>query len=140
MTYSARHILQDIIREEKAAEQKQDLKKLLEEQKLDQEPELVRIGGKLTYVVGTCFSLVCGSSLLVLSIKVIASVVALDSKIVRDTAVSFSEELTGNMRTLKPKGNPLLERFDSLHKRNMIQINGPMKTRKRKVKIIEAKK
>uniref|UniRef100_K3WKF6 Ribosome biogenesis protein NOP53 n=1 Tax=Globisporangium ultimum (strain ATCC 200006 / CBS 805.95 / DAOM BR144) TaxID=431595 RepID=K3WKF6_GLOUD len=109
MTYSARHILQDIIREEKAAEQKQDLKKLLEEQKLDQEPELVRIGGKLT-------------------------------KIVRDTAVSFSEELTGNMRTLKPKGNPLLERFDSLHKRNMIQINGPMKTRKRKVKIIEAKK
>ncbi|KAL4160150.1 hypothetical protein PRNP1_000721 [Phytophthora ramorum] len=62
------------------------------------------------------------------------------TKLDRDTPVSFSEELTGNMRTLKPKGNPLLDRFDSLHKRNKIQIGGPKKTRKAKVRIIEAKK
>lgn len=58
----------------------------------------------------------------------------------RETPVAFSEDLTGNMRTLKPKGSLLLERFDSLHKRNMFQVNGPMRTHKRKVKIIEAKK
>lgn len=58
----------------------------------------------------------------------------------RETPVSFAEDLTGNMRTLKPKGNPLLDRFDSLLKRNMIEIGGPKKTRKRKVRIIEAKK
>lgn len=61
-------------------------------------------------------------------------------KLERETPVSFSEELTGNMRTLKPKGNPLLDRFDSLHKRNQIEIGRPKKTRKAKVKIIEAKK
>jgi nucleolar protein 53 len=54
--------------------------------------------------------------------------------------VLFSEELTGNMRTLRPKGHPLLDRFDSLHKRNMIEIGGPRKTRKRKMRIIEVKK
>lgn len=58
----------------------------------------------------------------------------------RETPVAFSEDLTGNMRTLKPKGSLLLERFDNLHKRNMIQVNGPMRTHKRKVKIIEVKK
>ncbi|ETK89668.1 hypothetical protein L915_06350 [Phytophthora nicotianae] len=62
------------------------------------------------------------------------------TKLERETPVSFSEELTGNMRTLKPKGNPLLDRFDSLHKRNQIEIGRPKKTRKAKVKIIEAKK
>ncbi|GMF17780.1 unnamed protein product [Phytophthora fragariaefolia] len=62
------------------------------------------------------------------------------SKLDRETQVSFSEELTGNFRTLKPKGNPLLDRFDSLHKRNKIEIGRPKKTRKAKVKIIEAKK
>lgn len=62
------------------------------------------------------------------------------SKLDRSTPVSFSEELTGNFRTLKPKGNPLLDRFDSLHKRNQIEIGRPKKTRKAKVKIIEAKK
>lgn len=61
-------------------------------------------------------------------------------KISREMPVSFSEDLTGNMRTLKPKGSLLLERFDSLHKRNLIQVNGPKSTRKRKVRIIEAKK
>lgn len=49
---SVNHILQDIIRDEKASEQKQELKKVLEEQKLGAEPELVRVAGKLTYVVG----------------------------------------------------------------------------------------
>lgn len=62
------------------------------------------------------------------------------SKLERQTPVAFSEELTGNMRTLRPKGNPLLDRFDSLHKRNMIEIGGPRKTRKRKMRIIEVKK
>lgn len=62
------------------------------------------------------------------------------SKLERETPVLFSEELTGNMRTLRPKGHPLLDRFDSLHKRNMIEIGGPRKTRKRKVRIIEVKK
>lgn len=47
----ANHILQDIIRDEKSAEQKQELKKVLEEHKLEQEPEFLRIGGKLTYVL-----------------------------------------------------------------------------------------
>ena len=55
----------------------------------------------------------------------------------RDTPVSFSEELTGNMRTLKPKGSLLLERFDSLHKRNMVEVGGPKKSNTKKVKIIE---
>ncbi|CAI5732777.1 unnamed protein product [Peronospora destructor] len=62
------------------------------------------------------------------------------TKLDRTTPVSFFEELTGNFRTLKPKGNPLLDRFDSLHKRNQIQIGRPKKTRKAKVKIIEVKK
>lgn len=48
---SATHILQDIIRDEKTAEQRQELKKVLEEQKFGAEPELVRVGGKLTYVL-----------------------------------------------------------------------------------------
>lgn len=109
MCSRASHILQDIIRDEKAADQKQELKRVLETQKLEAEPELVRVGGKLT-------------------------------KIVRETPVAFSEELTGNMRTLKPKGSLLLERYDSMHKRNMITVNGPKRTRKRKVKIIDAKK
>ncbi|CAI5712953.1 unnamed protein product [Peronospora farinosa] len=62
------------------------------------------------------------------------------TKLDRTTPVSFFEELTGNLRTLKPKGNPLLDRFDSLHKRNQIQIGRPKKTRKAKVKVIEVKK
>ncbi|GMF30716.1 unnamed protein product [Phytophthora lilii] len=104
--YRSQHILQDIVKSEKAAAKKQELKKLQLEQKLQEEP-LVRVAG---------------------------------NKLDRDTLVSFSEELTGNFRTLKPKGNPLLDRFDSLHKRNKIEIGGPKKTRKAKVKIIEAKK
>ncbi|KAL3667940.1 hypothetical protein V7S43_006817 [Phytophthora oleae] len=105
---ASNHILQDIVKSEKKAVKKQELKKLQLEQKLEEEP-LVRVAGKYT-------------------------------KLERDTPVSFSEELTGNFRTLKPKGNPLLDRFDSLHKRNQIQIGRPKKTRKAKVKIIEAKK
>ncbi|KAG7394494.1 hypothetical protein PHYBOEH_005073 [Phytophthora boehmeriae] len=105
---ASQHILQSIVKSEKAAAQKQELKKLQKEQKLQEEP-LVRVGGKHV-------------------------------KLERETPVSFSEELTGNMRTLKPKGHPLLDRFDSLHKRNKIDIGRPKKTRKAKVKIIEAKK
>ncbi|KAE9331225.1 hypothetical protein PF008_g15540 [Phytophthora fragariae] len=105
---ASQHILQDIVKSEKEAAKKQELKKLQQEQKLEEEP-LVRVAGKYT-------------------------------KLDRETPVSFSEELTGNFRTLKPKGNPLLDRFDSLHKRNKIQIGRPKKTRKAKVKIIEAKK
>ncbi|RLN80576.1 hypothetical protein BBJ28_00000175 [Nothophytophthora sp. Chile5] len=97
---TANHILQDIVKTEKKSAQKQQLKKLQLEQKLQQEP-LVRVAGKFT-------------------------------KLVRDTPVAFSEDLTGNMRTLKPKGHPMLERFDSLHKRNQIEIGRPRKTHKRK--------
>ena len=61
------------------------------------------------------------------------------SKLDRTKPVSFSEELTGNFRTLKPKGHPLLDRFDSLHKRNKIVIGRPSKTHKAKVRIIEKK-
>ncbi|KAF4323446.1 hypothetical protein BBO99_00000015 [Phytophthora kernoviae] len=105
---ASQHILQSIVKSEKSAAQKQELKKLQKEQKLQDEP-LVRVGGKHV-------------------------------KLERETPVSFSEELTGNMRTLKPKGHPLLDRFDSLHKRNQIDIGRPKKTRKAKVKIIEARK
>ncbi|RLN50188.1 hypothetical protein BBJ29_000496 [Phytophthora kernoviae] len=105
---ASQHILQSIVKSEKSAAQKQELKKLQKEQKLQEEP-LVRVGGKHV-------------------------------KLERETPVSFSEELTGNMRTLKPKGHPLLDRFDSLHKRNQIDIGRPKKTRKAKVKIIEARK
>ncbi|CEG48136.1 uncharacterized protein PHALS_05609 [Plasmopara halstedii] len=105
---ASNHILQDILKSEKEAIKKQQLKKLRQEQKLQESP-LVRVGGKYT-------------------------------KLERETPVSFAEELTGNMRTLKPKGNPLLDRFDSLHKRNRFQIGRPKKTRKAKVKIIETRK
>ncbi|TDH65345.1 hypothetical protein CCR75_000676 [Bremia lactucae] len=102
---ASNHILHDILKSEKEAAKKQELKKILLEQKL-QDPPLVRVAGKYT-------------------------------KLERETPVSFSEELTGSMRTLKPKGHPLLDRFDSLHKRNLIQIGRPKKTRKAKVRIIE---
>ena len=62
------------------------------------------------------------------------------SKLDRKMPVSFSEELTGNFRTLKPKGHPLLDRFDSLHKRNQIVIGRPNKTRKARVGVIDVKK
>ncbi|CAH0476381.1 unnamed protein product [Peronospora belbahrii] len=105
---ASNHILQDIVKSEKEAAKKLELKKLQLEQKLQDEPP-VRVAGKYT-------------------------------KLDRMTPVSFSEELTGNFRTLKPKGNPLLDRFDSLHKRNQIEIGHPKKTRKAKMKIIEVKK
>uniref|UniRef100_A0AAV1UJD3 Ribosome biogenesis protein NOP53 n=1 Tax=Peronospora matthiolae TaxID=2874970 RepID=A0AAV1UJD3_9STRA len=63
-----------------------------------------------------------------------------NTKLDRKMPVSFSEELMGNFRTLKPKGHPLLDRFDSLHKRNQIVIGRPTKTRKARVRIIDVKK
>jgi nucleolar protein 53 len=62
------------------------------------------------------------------------------SKIVRDTPVLLSDELTGSLRKLKPKGDPLLDRFDSLHKRNMIVANHSRAKGKKKVKIVPVKK
>lgn len=62
------------------------------------------------------------------------------SKIVRDTPVLLSDELNGSLRLMKPKGNPLLDRFDSLHKRNMIVKNNSRGKGKRKVKIVPVKK
>ncbi|GLD93047.1 hypothetical protein PINS_up001639 [Pythium insidiosum] len=102
------HILNDIVKDEKQSQQKQELKKVLAEQKLEEEP-LVKVAGKLT-------------------------------KLERDTPVLLSDELTGSLRTMRPKGNPLLDRFDSLHKRNMIEVNHSRGKQKRKVKIIEVKK
>lgn len=125
---SVHHISREVERDEKASEKKQELKKLREEQKLNEEP-LARVAGKLTYESLRCYN---PTQFLTLFFFY--------SKLDRETPVAFSEELTGNMRTLKPKGNPLLDRFDSLHKRNMIEIGGPRQTRKRKVRIIDAKK
>jgi hypothetical protein len=62
------------------------------------------------------------------------------TKLDREVPVALSDELKGSVRTLKPKGDLLLERFDSLHKRNMIEVAS--KTRRpqaRKVKYIETK-
>ncbi|TMW63312.1 hypothetical protein Poli38472_002253 [Pythium oligandrum] len=105
---TASHILQKIIKDEKQSEKKQELKKVMAEQKLEEEP-LVKVSGKMM-------------------------------KIERPTPVSLTDELTGSLRTLRPKGNPLLDRFDSLHKRNMIEVNNKRARSKGKIKIIEVKK
>ncbi|TYZ60573.1 hypothetical protein PybrP1_006530 [[Pythium] brassicae (nom. inval.)] len=49
---TANHILQDIIREEKTAEQRQELKKVLEEHKLEAEPELEDLARDAGIVLG----------------------------------------------------------------------------------------
>ncbi|OQR83144.1 hypothetical protein ACHHYP_15036 [Achlya hypogyna] len=57
-------------------------------------------------------------------------------KLNRDTIVSLTEELSGNMRTLKPKGSVLQDRFDSLLQRNMIEIGKPKKMAKKATKFV----
>ncbi|OQS07280.1 transmembrane protein [Thraustotheca clavata] len=57
-------------------------------------------------------------------------------KLNRDTVVSLTEELSGNMRTLKPKGSVMQDRFDSLLQRNMIEIGKPKKHKKKQTKFI----
>ncbi|KAF0694784.1 Aste57867_14382 [Aphanomyces stellatus] len=52
-------------------------------------------------------------------------------KVVRPTLVATSDELTGNIRGLKPKGSAMKDRFDSLLKRNKIEIG---KTARNKTK------
>lgn len=48
-------------------------------------------------------------------------------EVVGDSSVLLSDELSGNLRELKPKGNCLAERYTSFHVRNMIEIGGPNK-------------
>jgi nucleolar protein 53 len=59
---SVHHIAREVERDEKESEKKQELKKLREEQKLNEEP-LVRVAGKLTYTLalGTMISWYCSS-------------------------------------------------------------------------------
>ncbi|XP_008820473.1 ribosome biogenesis protein NOP53 isoform X2 [Nannospalax galili] len=55
-----------------------------------------------------------------------------------DIDVQLSSELTGSLRTLKPEGNILRDRFKSFQKRNMIEPRERAKfKRKYKVKLVE---
>ena len=52
--------------------------------------------------------------------------------------LKLGEELTGNLRTLKPEGNLLEDRFNSLQKRNVVETRikkKPIKTKRRKRKV-----
>ncbi|XP_069500472.1 ribosome biogenesis protein NOP53 [Ambystoma mexicanum] len=55
-----------------------------------------------------------------------------------DTDVQLSEELAGSLRTLKPEGSVLKDRFKSMQKRNLIEPRERAKfKRKHKVKYVE---
>ena len=41
--------------------------------------------------------------------------------------LKLSDELTGNLRTLKPEGNILMDRYKSLQKRNIIESRNKAK-------------
>merc|ERR1712018_408255 len=57
----------------------------------------------------------------------------------QDPDLKLSEELTGNLRSLKPEGNLLTDRFKSLQKRNIIETRVKQKIvrNKRKRKLAE---
>ncbi|KDO27237.1 hypothetical protein SPRG_07486 [Saprolegnia parasitica CBS 223.65] len=57
-------------------------------------------------------------------------------KLNRDTLVTLTEDLSGNLRTLKPKGSVLQDRFDSMLKRNMIEIGKPKKKSQKATKFV----
>jgi len=48
-----------------------------------------------------------------------------------DLDLKLSEELTGNLRNLKPEGNILMDRFKSLQKRNVIETRVKQKIKKK---------
>jgi len=56
-----------------------------------------------------------------------------------DVDLKLSEELTGNLRNLKPEGNILTDRFKSMQKRNLIEtrVKQKVKRDRRKRKIVE---
>jgi len=64
-------------------------------------------------------------------------------KVVKDNltavAVALSDEITGSLRTIKPKVHVAKDRFDSLHERNMIEVgdkNRPQRKIKSRTKIL----
>jgi len=59
---------------------------------------------------------------------------------VQNTEVALSEELSGNMRSFKPEGSLLTDRFKSMQKRNLIEPRKPViKHRKYRLKQYEKK-
>jgi len=66
------------------------LKELLQQQKLEEEPE-VKIGGKKRYVI----------YILLNQIMELIILLSYFRKLQRETPVTLSHELTGNLRTLK---------------------------------------
>jgi len=56
----------------------------------------------------------------------------------QEIEIKLSEELTGNLRNLKPEGSILEDRFKSLQRRNLIEVRVKQRTvRKLKRKKIE---
>ena len=57
----------------------------------------------------------------------------------KDLDLKLSEELTGNLRSLKPEGSILADRFHSLQKRNMIEtrVKQKVKRKSKNRKIVE---
>merc|ERR1711972_488908 len=49
----------------------------------------------------------------------------------QEIEIKLSEELTGNLRNLKPEGSLLEDRFKSMQRRNMIEVRVKQKTVKR---------
>ncbi|RHY56119.1 hypothetical protein DYB30_000062 [Aphanomyces astaci] len=98
-------------KDEKVYQKKKQLKVLLKAQKLDDEPEVMiagkkRWGGRPTFIV------------------------------VRPTLVSTAAELSGNIRSLKPKGSAMKDRYDSLLKRNKIEIGKTTRNRTKWTKFV----
>ncbi|XP_060570686.1 ribosome biogenesis protein NOP53-like [Ruditapes philippinarum] len=59
-----------------------------------------------------------------------------------DLEVKLSDELTGSLREMRPEGHILLDRFNSLMKRNILEVRGrpiPKKQKKYKPKVFEKK-
>ncbi|KAF0775768.1 hypothetical protein AaE_000533 [Aphanomyces astaci] len=57
-------------------------------------------------------------------------------KVVRPTLVSTAAELSGNIRSLKPKGSAMKDRYDSLLKRNKIEIGKTTRNRTKWTKFV----
>jgi nucleolar protein 53 len=49
----------------------------------------------------------------------------------RPAALKLTEELVGSLRALKPEANLFQDRFESMQKRNMIQVTVPVKMKRR---------
>ena len=49
----------------------------------------------------------------------------------QDIEIKLSDELTGNLRNLKPEGSLLEDRFKSMQRRNIIEVREKQKTVRR---------